>query len=211
MDSSNPYQSTSSGSDERSQPVAPFYAECDCGLRVGATAGMAGTETTCLCGRTVAVPGLSQLRRNVGKHAYGDDPAARIKRTLASKPSLPGEMCLECGTPTTGVLHIQAECERMWTKKSGRGRIAIALFSIPLYLLTLLVDGRTVVSRHGRDTVVRLRVTMCIHCQARFPFRTGRRALRRLICEVPEYAQLLAAFPQAALYRTNGVRQWEDG
>jgi hypothetical protein len=40
-----------------------FEIACSCGKRLTVTDGMAGTNTLCGCGRTVAVPALSDLRR----------------------------------------------------------------------------------------------------------------------------------------------------
>lgn len=51
-----------------------FAVSCECGRRVGVSAGQAGTTATCGCGRVVPVPTLSALRAAAPE---GDRPAGR--------------------------------------------------------------------------------------------------------------------------------------
>jgi len=111
MPEGNPFKPDAAGSTVP-QANFPFVAECgSCGRRIGVTAGMAGTQVPCQCGQTIAVPLLSDLRRDIGRGAYGDSPLAVVKRLLAGKDSLPGEMCAACRRPTTERIVCLAECE----------------------------------------------------------------------------------------------------
>jgi hypothetical protein len=42
-----------------------FEITCDCGKKLPVTEGMAGSSISCVCGRSVSVPSLSQLRSQV--------------------------------------------------------------------------------------------------------------------------------------------------
>jgi len=47
-----------------------FLIHCECGKFFTVTEGLAGTSLSCGCGRSIRVPGLSELRAQQGMPAY---------------------------------------------------------------------------------------------------------------------------------------------
>jgi len=61
--------------------------QCECGKQVFATEGMAGLSISCPCGRTLQVPGLTEMRGSAGTaeaaHETSAEALARFQHTLA--------------------------------------------------------------------------------------------------------------------------------
>ena len=174
-----------------------YPLRCACGKVYRVGAAQAGSHYTCPCGRRLVVPSLSRLKMAAGEEVLSPD--VRVEQML-QLGMLPHEThCLLCGRATTGVTHVWAVCERAFVKKdASRVWWVIALswiFLGWLGLLLLLVRGRDD-REHGSDVQLRLPLRVCPECG---PDLVGPGALREAVLAVPEYADLLGKYPDAAL------------
>lgn len=176
----------------------PFHINCECGCRIGINVGMAGSQIDCRCKRIISVPRLSELRKAVGKNAYGDDPVLIIESLLKSYGSLPSGSCAHCGCATSQKICFIAECERPRVKKPSPVRHLLALISLPLW--ALLVSKETQREVRGREITVGIAVTLCDACSRSLNLRK-RSVLRELVNKVPIYHRLLQEYPQTTLHQ----------
>ena len=173
--------------------VMTFELHCKCGRRVGVLASAAGTEVACECGAVVPVPKLSVLRERSGQGAYESGPIDTILR-MRGEGALPwGECCAACGRPTSEVIDLRVECERIVAASDNmKLKMFLALLINPLLFLIMRNREREAV---GRDTVVEVPLRMCQEHRGSLA-RSRQRKLRRLLASVPVYQQLLTAYPR---------------
>lgn len=173
-----------------------YHVPCECGVATAVTAGQAGGEIVCVCGRTVAVPLLSQLRRSVGEPT-SPTPELTIPALLSTGvvPGPPG--CAGCGGPAKPA-EIAADCERPVEEREGVFSLLARFLLIILFGWTMYIFLRTQnrpATTHGRDVQILLRLRLCFDCRTRATARSIAAAVRA----VPEYAGLLAKYPTATL------------
>jgi len=194
MPEGNPFKPDAAGS-TAPQGDSPFVAECgSCGRRIGVTAGMAGTQVPCQCGQTIAVPLLSELRSQTGRGAYGDDPLTVVKRLLAAKDSLPGDVCVACRRETTQKIVCLAECESPQAERQNPFRHLLALLSLPIWIVLEWLGKQR--PTHGNEIIMRLPVTLRDECRSATKDLGRRRTLNRILRSVPAYARLLDEYPR---------------
>jgi hypothetical protein len=154
-----------------------YPIRCDCGQLVSVPEAAAGSSVTCPCGRDLAVPSLSELKRQVGFAAYKPPPQVIIQHLLAAG-ELPPPACLGCGSNAGRTINTVAECERAWTKGTGIPGWIPFLFFLPFGWIVLRVRrGETV---HGEDLIVPVPVRLCPSCRRRLPRRRALTPLRFL-------------------------------
>lgn len=180
-----------------------YYLDCSCGKELVVEEGAAGSAQTCLCGRTLTVPSLAELRRSSGLREPTLSPAKAIE-TLVLAGKLPAEkQCLICGEPTDAVVRCMADCERAYVK-AGRPWWQIAfLFLLALMSLGVLAAG--VISRRaddevhefGSDIILPVPLRVCKACGQNLTEPDDLKAVMR---HVPLYAELLDEFPQAHVH-----------
>jgi hypothetical protein len=176
-----------------------FRIDCPCGMPLEVTEASAGGTVGCVCGRTVPVPPLTELRVRAGLPPYQVSPEVLIEHLLGSGELPPDNDCLECGRPTDGLAFVRVECERLWVK-TGPGvfwYILLGWFNIlaAIFLWWSRKEG----AEFGRDKVYRLPLPVCEECRPKL--RPG--LARDWTCRVGVYEQLLDKFPDAAVRLTN--------
>ena len=181
-----------------------FHVECRCGERIEVTAGMAGTEVRCSCGVLNRVPGLSKLRQAAGQGAYITNAVEMINKMLAQGELPPGPDCMICHSPTRATFTCEVVCEKAWVMRRGPGEsnaflTGLALAFAPFWLaLTLLAKrDRNEPDVRGRDVTVRVPLRLCGACRRSLGGLRRPRAIKRLLRQVPIYAQLLEEYPGA--------------
>ena len=181
-----------------------FHVECSCGERIEVTAGMAGTEVRCSCGVLNRVPGLSELRQAAGQHAYVTNTVEAIRKMLAQGELPPGPNCMICHSPTRATFTCEVDCEKAWAVRRGPGEsnpvlTGLALAFVPFWLaLALLAKrDREEPDTRGRDVTVRVPLRLCGPCRRSLGGLRRPRAIKRLLRQVPVYAQLLEEYPGA--------------
>lgn len=190
-----------------------FHIDCECGARISVSAAMAGSKTDCRCGRTVAVPSLSQLRRSSGDAPYATNSLDAIRLAYAHG-ALPGNACAECGQPTKEQIHCHVICERSFRKRSvvndtedeslAAHLVGVILPFVGLFMLVRSgLRTRVEAEKLGRDTSIDIALCLCSYCRASVGRLSGRR-LRRLASRVPEYRQLFEEYPRARIRLTSG-------
>jgi hypothetical protein len=174
-----------------------YTVRCLCGNQLEVTAGQAGTQVACTCGKTVTVPRLSELRSQAGESAGGASPELAILYTYANDNQPVGaDRCLNCDTPTTNRLACSIEYERPWLKGERSfisWLVAFLIFGIYAIIYSLIRRGETV---FGEQKVFRLAVTICPSCEK--GIRT-RRDLRNILCNEPQFDRLFEKYPEAKL------------
>jgi len=187
-----------------------FHVTCPCGERLAVTSGMAGESVPCRCGRRVAVPPLSELRRGAGADAYVTNAVEAVRRKL-NRGELPaGPGCVLCGSPAHVTVVCRVVCERAFAGSQGEDGgsfLTFFMFGGPCPLRRK-GPGRSG-EVHGRDTDVELPLRLCDSCRSSAGnLRRRRRVLRRLIAAVPDYQRVLDEYPEAEI-QFAGV--WDGG
>ena len=179
-----------------------FHVECDCGQRIEVTAGMAGAEVRCSCGRVNRVPGLSALRQAAGQDAYVTNAVEAIRIMVAQGELPPGPNCMICHSPTGIVFNCEVVCEEAWIRRRGRSNrflAGLALMFAPFWLTLALRHGRdpNEPDKQGHDVKLRVPLRLCGACRSSLGGLRRARAIKRLLRQVPIYKQLLEEYPDA--------------
>ena len=160
------------------------------------TAGQAGTDLTCTCGKTVTVPRLSQLRTQAGETAGGASPELVILCTYANdQQPVGGNACLSCGTTTTNRVACSIEYEKPWVKKEGTGLdriLAFVLFGLLGWLYFRI--GRRERRVFGEHKLFKVSVTLCPACEGP---RLKPLELREILRNEPQFDRLFEKYPEA--------------
>jgi hypothetical protein len=180
---------------------------CTCGRSVAARAKDAGGSISCICGKQVAVPRLSQLRTLAGADAFVTNPAERIRKLQSEGVNPAGDRCLLCGSNAAVFYECQAVCESSYVEKSHADkansfpRVLLSMLFLPL-LLNFFLMGRkesAVCEQRGHDIAVSFTLPVCDPCVATFGNVTRPQNATRLMAKVPALAELLAYYPQLKL------------
>lgn len=181
-----------------SNTLLEYSIECSCGRRLGVAAGMAGAEIACECGNKVAVPGLSQLRIGAGKEAYGNSALAQLRKMLANKPALPDGMCARCSRPAEGSIVFVVVCERPQASKRQWFRALLGLISLGVYLIAERMARDSDAEVQGRETVLRIPLTLCDQCRNKVTTAgPDSPTVRRLLRTTPVLSRLFDEYPDA--------------
>jgi hypothetical protein len=178
-----------------------FSIDCECGATIPVLASQAGGAVTCGCRRVVTVPRLSQLRRAKGIAPHDTNIRDTIARLIAEK-HLPSGCCAVTELPTEDVMWFDIHCERTYVKGTSRWVLALLLLlNWPVALLMgALESGASAEDRYGREVIVAVPLKLCRASQAKIRRRASQRYLRKVLCTVPEYQELLREHPQARIY-----------
>lgn len=182
--------------------IMQYSVRCTCGTSHPVNASQAGSEIVCTCGQTVVVPPLSVLRTQAGQTAY-ERPVADVIRHQVKANALPVlGFCACCGFKTDAVAPIDVVCEVPYIKRPPGGWIATFgvafLFTLLGYLVLMRRRDDAPGKEIGRETVVR--TPLCIGPECHAPLRRASQTqLRELLSKVPEYAKLLAEYPDAKI------------
>jgi hypothetical protein len=181
---------------------------CGCGRSVVARAKDAGGTISCICGKQVAVPRLSELRTRVGADAYVTNPAEAIRKLQEQGISPAGDRCLLCKSMATVAYTCHALCETTYSKPddSALDEIPMPMLAIafdylvvePLYRILFRRGGpnSTVV---GYDVGVTFTLPVCDACAKTSGNVIRPKIAKRLMASVPVLAELLAYYPQLEL------------
>ena len=182
---------------------------CSCGRSVIARSKDAGGSVACVCGKQIAVPRLSELRRLAGADAFVTNPAEAIRKLQSEGVNPAGERCLLCGSNAAVFYECHAVCESSYVKKSSSDN----LYSLPKLFLSILFLPRILFiplmmlrdkdnepsERRGHDVAVTFTLPVCDPCAATSGNVTRPHNARRLMARVPALAELLAYYPQLKL------------
>jgi hypothetical protein len=181
---------------------------CDCGAEIDGHQGNAGSNVDCRCGKSVAVPKLSELRKLAGKSAYATNPADMV-RELASNGTNPGSAnCLECGASGGDLYRCEVVCEQSYANKApaneGYGFIHRTASVLMLLFLPFSIwfskrqnaDQKEAEIR-GHDISVTFPIRVCRPCTLVGCDPTKQRSLRQLLEKASEYRAVLDYYPNA--------------
>lgn len=181
-----------------------YHVPCECGKHLQVDAVQAGATVRCRCGRDVAVPSLSELRRLSGEDPYARTTVETIAMMI-DEGQLPwGNLCAVSGHPTNEFMTFHIECERAIAEGDDPHPLAGA-FSHFMMLgwlgaLTRLSarTSRGSGAHLGRDVGVDVPLRVCseFHPQLR---RAGQRKLKQLLSQVPVIEILLCEYPDATI------------
>lgn len=151
----------------------------------------------CSCGKPIQIPSSIQLRKDAGLKPIV--PPEEVIERLINAGTIPGNgTCTYCGDETPSLLWVHAECERAFQHR-GPGRFwSMVLFIVSAVFTPIRVwvseshDERL----FGRDKVYSLPIYVCEKCKS-VPMDTA--SLKRCMCKVPEYRDLLEKFPNAVV------------
>lgn len=175
-----------------------YCIRCACGNRTEVTESQAGTEIPCSCGRVVAIPRLSQLRKEAGAAAAETSPELLIRYSYGyGRKPLGGDACTRChATPAESVLCF-IECERPVHEADHYSLfwLILAVLQAPLALIYLLVHGETKVRSEG--TQIEFHLALCASCRAEAPEADW---LEDVVCVEPAFDRLFAKYPDAQIW-----------
>ncbi len=179
---------------------------CVCGGSVVARGKDAGGSVRCRCGRSVAVPKLSQLRALSGGDPYVTNPAEAIRKAQRNGTDPAGNKCVLCGSSAPVFYKCHAVCETMYVKPVQDDSsddvvgAAVEYFIVgPLYRMLFRRSGSQDAQVLGHDVEVTLSLPVCDSCAAANGNVTRASVAKRLMMNVPEYRGLLAFYPDAKI------------
>jgi len=174
-----------------------FTLDCTCGRPVTVNAGQAGTAVTCECGATIAVPSLGRLRELAGRERYEAGTIDTIHAMLRKGLLPAGDRCAVSGEYTQDVVELWVEAERFYVREESPLSNFVAGLISPI-LIPIVERLRPARPDVGRQTIVPtpLRVAKA---HRRRVLTASQRALKRWLCSVPIYAELLREYPRATV------------
>jgi hypothetical protein len=173
-----------------------FRIDCDCGIPLKVSEASAGGSVQCLCGRTVPVPQLTELRVRAGLPPYHIGPELLIEHLLLRGELPPTRACVECGNDTGDRVYVCAVCERARVRQSGGISWAVLLFGFLLFRALIRIWEERETTVLGKDKIYRLPLPVCAACRPRL---RGPHVVREWLGRVAVYEQLLDKFPDADL------------
>jgi hypothetical protein len=171
-----------------------FRVDCECGIPLKVSEASAGGSVRCVCGRSVPVPPLRDLRVRAGLPPHNIAPEVLIEHLLASGELPPNKSCIECGTATEKMVYVVVECERIFIRTRGGFSWRVFLVSLFLPVRFWYWEPREE-KEYGRDKIYRLPLPVCGSCRPKLSGRTIADRLR----QIPVYEQLLDKFPDAVV------------
>ncbi len=160
---------------------------------------MAGTQAKCRCGNVNDVPRLTALKRSAGQDTFVTNAAEMVLKKI-SNGELPTEICVECSSPTKDTVVCIVELERRWVRNRGPSvwsLLPMLLFA-PLWMW-IFVQSRDAGELHGRDSVLKVPITLCPRCRVSVGNLRRSSVLKNLMAHVETYRQLLKEYPDAAV------------
>jgi hypothetical protein len=144
-----------------------FHLSCACGKSIEVSGSAAGSSVVCPCDRAVAVPSLSELRRQSGLPAFKASAALIIEEMKAAR-ELPAPACVECCQHTEDKAVAVADCERAWGRGEDGGWMwgiaAVAVFFVGLWALLLYYLSRDR-KEFGDTVIVQMPIRICHGCR----------------------------------------------
>jgi hypothetical protein len=179
---------------------------CVCGRTVLARAKDAGGSIACGCGKSVAVPTLSQLRRLAGVDAYVTNPAEAIRKAQRQGINPAGDKCLICGSPTAVFYTCDAICETSQLKRVAGTESTdiprLLSFLILPWILSFLMWRRSQPAEaeiRGHDIEVTFSLPVCDPCATTTGNVTRPSVAKQIMANVPLYRELLEYYPNLTL------------
>lgn len=112
--------------------IMEYPVSCICGITIHVPEGAAGTQARCSCGRSVAVPRLSELRELARRSP--EFPELMIEDLLKEGRLPVDSACLRCGEETDTIYFVLADCERATYGPPG-------CIVLPITWVTVLFGG----------------------------------------------------------------------
>lgn len=166
--------------------------DCKCGQRRPVTPASCGSEIKCLCGESIAVPKLSDVRRACGKSAYATTPVERLRTLRKSGELPPTRGCGLCGLWTPQTVDCIVQCESHLIVGESSWDSIVRVICEPLSIITLLFSNPAP-EVHGRSTGVRIPVPICVDCKPRFVKSDKHR--KEALGNIALYSDLLREYP----------------
>lgn len=189
-----------------------FSLSCECGKSVTVNIADAGGEKFCECGRRLAVPSLSELRRSIGQDPFESNVLDTVRRQLRECDNQIGAVCLHSGRSTSDRLWIALVCEqrRIGKNKSDRDwrpvRFLATLFAIVMLPLAGIVylfsrmwaeNSPSDSQELGHDRIINLPLPI----DSDFHDEISEKQLLRYAKRIPLYAKIFEEFPGAVVAR----------
>ena len=140
-----------------------------------------------------------------GQGAYETSAIDKITGQIRDGRLPAGQSCMVCGTNTSDVLELYVQCESKWMKGPGTKRylfVILTLAFLPFWILWVFI-GKWLLDEErqelGRERGVSVPLRICADHQPTTRRRMGQRKLRRMMSDVPVYADLFDEFPNAKI------------
>jgi hypothetical protein len=175
-----------------------FQIDCPCGQRVTVNEGAADGTADCVCGQSIRVPSLKEMRVRAGLPPFNISPELLIENILRSEEIPWDRRCVRCCVRTEDVIEVVTACERVWVKEAGSLSWPALVFATLLspFLAAIWSSRRGELQQFGKDKVYPLPLPVCNSCQKKL---TTSREIKDCLAVVPAYRQLLAKFPDATV------------
>lgn len=176
-----------------------YSVTCECGETAAVTAAQAGGTVLCVCGATLPVPKLSDLRKAAGQTAHRATAADRIAGMIARNELPDRDTCTLCDSHTNDVIWCAIVCERESTSDdTDRTLIYFLIFG---WIAVLMAAIRPSIARtYGNDRTVNIPLRVCVPCLPALESTKSQSRLRDVIRRTPAYADLLNDYPKASVY-----------
>ena len=170
-----------------------LFVECECTQRKPVTPSQCGTTVKCYCGRSIAVPRLSQLKLDCGQSNLSTLERCRVMLRDLQLPK--SDTCQVCNLKRGTVISCVVQCESEAVHAPGYWTTLLKMMLAPWMIASMLARDYHNVEHHGRDTAISLPVPVCDQCEPQF--RKSEAARRDALRRTDIYAKLLDEFPDA--------------
>jgi hypothetical protein len=180
--------------------MSAYSVSCECGASHRVAASQAGSKLACACGRSVAVPTMSALRKAAGELALVS--TVDQIRAMVRDGELPtGDLCPYSGRPANDTIQFHVECERAWVRGGETSTREALVWTLLLGWIGLLFSYIKSSPREelGRDLVVVAPVKISADARSKIVRLRQQRTLKSLLSQTPIYARLLEEYPSATI------------
>jgi len=173
-----------------------YQIPCECGVVTDVSEGAAGARLPCVCGRTIVVPSLRDLRRQAGLPELLPSPEMAVEALLLAGRLPEENHCVLCGIATVDSVYCHTECERAYTH-DGRPPWwvwLLAFLSFGWIGAAVVASSPRQETEWGKDRIFDLPLRICAACRGQL---TNAEAVKEALWRVPWYRRLLKKYPNA--------------
>ena len=182
-----------------------YSVECKCGRTLPVEATQAGSTLVCTgCSQPVPVPRLSALRVAAGETAIPLNAAERVRQAVHDGTLPSNSVCPVTGSLADSTAIFLIRCEIAWRKNAEPSTAQVIVFGLLLGWVGVLIallrgrgNGETEIQ--GRETVVKAPLRVSEEALRQLSRGWSQSALRGLLSNVPQYADLFKEYPSAEI------------
>lgn len=172
-----------------------LFVTCECGQKKEIIPANCGSSVNCICGKTIDVPRLSDVRRSCGQTPYATTIIERLHSMSRSNELPPTDRCCCCQSIAIENVSCIVQCESHAISGPGFWKTCVMIVLSPSWILSMLLSSFGTPEVHGRATAIRLPLPVCGLCKKKVLASDAER--KKALRNIPLYEELLLKYPDA--------------